>query len=130
MSNDRRVDRDVTLVEVLELVAPFEEFERAIMAAVRRLETDGIRELVTVQFYASTTSPEIGVLLTFSDPDRMIDHMNLISGWEEFSAFARTVRLVDVKVHGVLPPKAEAWISAFGRPSKRFERHVVGFVRN
>ena len=129
MLEQRRADRDVTLVEVLELTAPFEEFERAISAAVRRLETDGVRELVTIQFYAGAESTEIGVVITFSDRDRMIDHMNMVSQWEEFAAFVRTVRLVDMRVYGVLSAEAEAWISAFGKPSKRFERHVAGFVR-
>ena len=69
----------VTLVEVLELTRPFEEFADAIAAALRRLEAEGVRELVTVQFYADPGSTQVGAILTFSDRDRMIEHMNMIS---------------------------------------------------
>ena len=53
----------VTLVEVLELTRPFEEFEAAIKAAARRLQTEGIEELVTLQFYA-----EAGIHPGWCDP--------------------------------------------------------------
>jgi hypothetical protein len=46
----------LTLVEVLELTRPFEEFAAAIRAAARRLEAEGIKELVTLQFYAEPGS--------------------------------------------------------------------------
>ena len=55
----------VTLVEVLELTRPFEEFADAIKAALRRLEAEGVRELVTVQFYADPGSTQVGAILTF-----------------------------------------------------------------
>ena len=38
----------VTLVEVLELTRPFEEFAAAVEAAALRLEAEGIEELVTI----------------------------------------------------------------------------------
>jgi len=120
---------DVTLVEVIELLVPLEEFERIVGAAIRRLEVEGVRELVTMQFYADPASNEAGAIITFSERARMIDHMNMISGWAEFQAYARACRLADMRVYGVLPPEAEAWIRAFGSPSKRFGRHLVGFAR-
>ena len=40
----------VTLVEVLQLTQPFKEFAAAAQAAARRLEVEGIEELVTLQF--------------------------------------------------------------------------------
>lgn len=46
----------VTLVEVLELTRTYEEFTAAVSAARRRLEADGIRELVALQFYACHTT--------------------------------------------------------------------------
>jgi hypothetical protein len=57
----------VTLVEVLELTRPFEEFAAAIRAAARRLEAEGIKELVTLQFYADPGSTEVGAILTVAD---------------------------------------------------------------
>jgi hypothetical protein len=39
----------VILVEVLELTRPLEEFAAAVRAAARRLEAEGVEELVTLQ---------------------------------------------------------------------------------
>jgi hypothetical protein len=120
----------VTLVEVLELTRPFEEFANAIGAASRRLETEGVEELVAVHFYGSPESSEAGAILTFSDRERMIDHIEMISAWEEFEWFFATVKPLDVRVYGKLSEEAEEWIGQFGDiMSKKYERHVAGFVR-
>jgi hypothetical protein len=119
----------VTLVEVLELTRPFDEFEVAISAAARRLEAEGIRELVTLQFYATPGSTEAGAILTFSDRERVMEHIKLISGWEEFDRFFATVRPLDVRVYGKLGAEAEGWVRQFGVLSKTFDAHVAGFVR-
>ena len=120
----------VTLVEVLELIRPFEEFANAIEAASRRLEAEGVEELVAVHFYGSPKSTEAGAILTFSDRERMIHHIEMISGWEEFERFFATVKPLDVRVYGKLSEEAEEWIGQFGDiMSKKFERHVAGFVR-
>ncbi len=120
----------VTLVEVLELIRPFEEFADAIAAALRRLEAEGIQELVTVQFYADPGSTQAGAILTFSDRDRMIEHMDMISQWEEFELFFATVKPIDVRVYGRPSKEAEMWIRQFGDVLGRiFEDHVAGFVR-
>ena len=121
----------VTLVEVLELTRPFEEFADAIAAALRRLEAEGVQELVTAQFYAEPGSEQVGAILTFSDRERMIEHMGMVSKWEEFERFFATVKPVDVRVYGRLSEEAEAWIRRFGDGvlGKTFGEHVAGFVR-
>jgi hypothetical protein len=120
----------VTLVEVMELTRPFEEFSDAIEAAVRRLETEGVQELVALHFYGSPESTEVGAILTFSNRERMTDHIEMISGWEEFERFFATVKPLDVRVYGKLSEEAEEWIGQFGDiVSRRFEDHVAGFVR-
>ena len=120
----------VTLVEVLELIRPFEEFADAIAAALRRLEAEGIQELVTVQFYADPGSTQAGAILTFSDRDRMIEHMDMVSEWEEFERFFATVKPVEVRVYGRLSREAETWIGQFGDVlGNTFGDHVAGFVR-
>jgi hypothetical protein len=119
----------VTLVEVLELTRSFEEFADAIEAASRRLEAEGVQELIAVHFYGSPESTEAGAILTFSDRDRMIDHIEMISGWEEFERFFATVKPLDVRVYGRLSEEAEEWIGRFDVLSKKFEDHVAGFVR-
>ena len=71
-----------------------------------------------------------GAILTFSDRDRMIDHIEMISGWEEFERFFATVKPLDLRVYGRLSAEAEAWIGQFGDiMSKKFDHHVAGFVR-
>jgi hypothetical protein len=119
----------VTLVEVLELTVPYEEFAQAVGAAARRLEAEGVRELVTVHFYGNLRSTEVGAILTFSDRERMIEHIEMISKWEEFERFFACVRPLDVRVYGKLSEEAEAWIGRFDVLSKKFEHHVAGFVR-
>jgi hypothetical protein len=119
----------VTLVEVMELTRPFGEFARAIEAASRRLATEGVQELVALHFYGSPESTEVGAILIFSDRDRMIEHIEMISNWEEFERFFATVKPLDVRVYGKLSEEAEAWIGQFDVLSKKFEDHVAGFVR-
>jgi hypothetical protein len=119
----------VTLVEVLELTQPFEEFAAAVQAAARRLELEGIKELVTLQFYTDPASTEVGAILTFTDRDRMMKHIDMITGWEEFERFFATVRPIDVRVYGKLSAEAKEWVGQFGVVSKTFEDHVAGFVR-
>ena len=119
----------VTLVEVLELTRTFEEFADAVRAAARRLEAEGIEELVTLQFYAAPGSTEVGAILTFTDRDRILEHIGMITGWEEFERFFGTVKPIDVRVYGKLSVEAEAWVRQFGVVSKTFEEHVAGFVR-
>lgn len=119
----------VTLVEVLELTRPFEEFEAAIKAAARRLQTEGIEELVTLQFYADPGSTQAGAILTFTDRNRVMEHITMITEWVEFERFFATVKPLDVRVYGKLSTQAEAWVRQFDVVSKTFEDHVAGFVR-
>src|SRR3712207_3245601 len=110
----------VTLVEVLELTRPYEEFAAAVRAAARRLEAEGIEELVTLQFYADTESTEVGAILTFTDRDRMMEHIDMIAGWGEFDRFFATVRPLEVRVYGKLSAEAQEWVRQFGVVSKTF----------
>jgi hypothetical protein len=119
----------VMLVEVLELIRPYEEFEAVILAAVRRLETEGIAELVTLQFYAAPNSTEAGAILIFSDREQIMRHIQMITGWEEFQQLLRVVKPVDVRVYGKMSAEAEEWVGGFGVLSKTFPQHVSGFVR-
>ena len=105
----------VTLVEVLELTQPFEEFAAAVQAAARRLEVEGIKELVTLQFYADPASTEVGAILTFTDRNRMMKHIDMITGWEEFERFFGAVKPIDVRVYGKLSAEAEEWVGQFAR---------------
>ncbi|HEX5848809.1 MAG TPA: hypothetical protein VFY59_06400 [Rubrobacter sp.] len=120
----------VTLVEVLEVTAPFEEFQSTIDAVAARLEEEGVRELVSMNFYGESGSNEVGAILTFSDSKSMLRHMNMVSSWKEYEMFFGTVKPLDVRVYGTLDAEAEAWIRQFGDiVSRKFEHHAAGFVR-
>lgn len=121
--------KHLTLVETLELTRPYDEAAPLIQAVVRRLEREGVQALIAMQFHTNETKTELGVVLTFSDAEQMLTHINMLSGWEEFRRFAKAVRLVEMRVHGKLNPEAEAWIRRFNKPMKKLELHVAGFVR-
>ena len=120
----------VTLVELLEVTAPLEQFQGAIDAVVDRLEAEGVKELVSINFYGESGSNEVGAILTFSDGGSMLRHMDMVSSWEEYERFFATVKPLDVRVYGTLDAEAEAWIGQFGDiVSRKFEYHTAGFVR-
>jgi hypothetical protein len=126
----KRAAEYVTLVEVLEVTAPVEEFQRTIDAVAARLEAEGVRELVSMNFYEESGSNEVGAILTFSDSKSMLRHMDMVSSWEEYGMFFGTVKPLDVRVYGTLDAEAEAWIRQFGDiVSRKFEHHAAGFVR-
>jgi hypothetical protein len=98
-------------------------------SVARRLQAERIEEFVTLQFYASPGSIEAGAILTFSDRERIMEHINMISGWEEFERFVGTVRPTDVRMYGRLSAEAERWVRNLDVVSKTFEDHIAGFVR-
>jgi hypothetical protein len=120
----------VTLVEALEVTAPFEEFQSAVDAVAERLEAEGVKELVSMNFYGESGSDKVGAILTFSDSESMLKHMDMVSSWQEYETFFGTVKPLDVRVYGKLDGEAEAWIGQFGDiVSRKFEHHTAGFVR-
>jgi hypothetical protein len=126
----RQATEYVTLVEVLEVTAPFEEFQSAIDAVAERLEAEGVKELVSINFYGESGTNEVGAILTFSDSKSMLKHMDMVSSWKEYETFFGTVKPLDVRVYGRLSEEAEAWIGQFGNiVSRKFEYHTAGFVR-
>ncbi|RKG86201.1 hypothetical protein D7V88_18380 [Corallococcus terminator] len=119
----------ITLVEVLELTGPFSVFETTIQAAATRLEREGVRGLVSLQFHARPDSTEVGAVITFADASQVMDHIRMISGWPEFKALLDVVKPVDIRVYGKLGEEATAWLRARNVVSKVFETPVAGFVR-
>jgi len=126
----KQATEHVTLVELLEVTVPFEEFQSAIDAVAARLEAEGVKELVSLNFYREAGSNEVGAILTFSDSKSMLKHMDMVSSWKEYDMFFGTVKPLDVRVYGTLDAEAEAWIGQFGDiVSRKFEHHTAGFVR-
>ena len=56
----KRAAEYVTLVELLEVTAPVEEFQSTIDAVAARLEAEGVRELVSMNFYGEPGSTQAG----------------------------------------------------------------------
>lgn len=119
----------VTLVEVLELLRPFDEVGPVVENLLGRLEVEGIAALISMQFYLNEEKTEIGAVITFSDSNQLIEHTRMISSWEEFKRFTSMVKLADMRVHGTLSAEAEAWIRQFQGPLKKFAHYLAGFVR-
>ncbi len=119
----------VTLVEELELIGSFAEYTAVVESAVQRLATEGIKELVTLQFYTNPGHTKVGVIITFSDRDKVIDHIKLISGWADFKQMFALVKPIDIKVYGTLSLGVEAWLRQFNVVSKTFDERIAGFVR-
>jgi hypothetical protein len=92
-------------------------------------EAEGISALVTLQFYIHPGSTEAGAILTFSDRDRIMEHIAMITKWEEFKRFFATAKPLDVRVYGKLTSDADAWVRQLDVVSTTFEEHVAGFVR-
>ncbi|MHA7631098.1 hypothetical protein [Corallococcus sp. M7] len=119
----------ITLVEVLERTAPFPVFTATIQAAVQRLESEGVRSLLSIQFHARPDDTEVGVIITFADSLQVMEHIRRISGWPEFKALLGVAKPVDVRVYGRLGEEAHAWLRTMNVVSKVFESPVAGFVR-
>jgi tRNA-Thr(GGU) m(6)t(6)A37 methyltransferase TsaA len=119
----------VTLAEILERTVSEEAFTVAVDGLRRRVEAEGVRELLTLQFYADPHSARVGAVLTFAEPGAFLRHVALVGGWEEFRAFAACARLLDIRVYGELPAEAAGWIGQFGAIGHTFRQHITGFVR-
>ena len=119
----------VTLVEVLERKKSYAEFVGIVQAAAHRLKDEGIAQLVGIQFYADPNSVQAGVLITFADAYHLMEHIEMITQWEEFHCLLDAAKPLDVRVYGKLSADAEAWLRQINVVSKTFTQHIAGFVR-
>ncbi|WP_310488671.1 hypothetical protein [Chamaesiphon sp. VAR_69_metabat_338] len=119
----------VTLVEELELIGSFAEYKTVIESAVQRLATEGIKELITLQFYTNPRHTKVSVIITFSDRDKVMEHIKMISGWADFKQMFALVKPIDIKVYGKLSVGVEAWLQQFNVVSQTFDERIAGFVR-
>lgn len=119
----------ITLVEVFELTGSFDAFSAIVQAAARRLESEGVRGLVGVQFYGTPGALELGALVTFADSSQLMEHIRMITGWPEFAALLGVIKPLDIRVYGRLTDEALAWLRTMSGVSKIFDNPVAGFVR-
>jgi hypothetical protein len=121
--------KHVTLVEELELIGSFAEYKTVIESAVQRLATEGIKELINVQFYSNPGHTKVGAIVTFSDRDKVMEHIHMVSGWADFKQMFALVKPINIKVYGELGVGVEAWLRQFNVVSQTFDERIAGFVR-
>ena len=119
----------VTLVEVLDLTGTFAEFAAVGQSLARRLEAEGIAELVAAQFYAGSHATEVGALITFADYRQVPRHIAMIKGWDEFTQLLGLTKLIDMRIYGPLGEEGLAFLQTMKGVSKLFATPVAGFVR-
>lgn len=119
----------VTIVERFEIIVPFAEFQRSILALSQQLERDAIPELLTFQYYASPESKEATLILTFADGDAWGEkHGNVLFNLEEFESYAKTVKATEYRICGALSEKRYEQVSTWDNVVFSGE-HMAGFVR-
>lgn len=119
----------VTLVEILELTHPYEEFAPLIKRALERLAVEGVPALRSMHFFHDADKAQLGAVITFSSSEQIPAHTAMISQWEEFQKFSKMVKVVELRVHGKISPEVREWLARFGGPVRIFEDYLGGFVR-
>lgn len=93
------------------------------------------KESITIRGTLDSTPNRSFTVQLFSNPkgtnegQTFLEHLDMITKWEEFETFFGTVEPIDVRVYGQLSPEAEAWVRQFDVTSHTFQEHVAGFVR-
>lgn len=129
---DAKLDHSahVTLVEILDVLAPFDEVTELMRALMQRLEREGVPGIASMQFYTDEAARQLAAVIRFWDPAQLIDHTKLLSSWSEFARFSSMIELKEMRIHGVVPPAVLAWLEQFQGPKKQYQRYVAGFVRS
>lgn len=129
MDPERDDSTHVTLVEILDVLGPFQEAAELMRALMHRLEHEGVPGIASMQFYTDEEARELAAVIRFWDPAQLIDHTRLLSSWTEFARFSSMIVLKEMRIHGVVPPAVLAWMEQFQGPKKQYQRYVAGFVR-
>lgn len=119
----------VTLVEILDLKEPYEACAPLIRGMLDRLAKEGVPTLESMRFYHDPAQNQLGAVITFTSARELTTHMAMVGAWPEFQRFAQAVQLIEIRVHGALPPAARAWIGQFKGTLRVFEDFLGGFVR-
>jgi hypothetical protein len=90
----------ITIVAQFELTYPREDFEDALRALVRRVEAEGVPDLLAYQFYTSPHSSKGGGVITFANEQAMRNHQQLVADWEEYLRLQTMMKLVDLRLFG------------------------------
>ena len=120
----------LTLVEILELTRPYEECAPIIQRVLDRLAVEGVPGLASMHFYHDAERAQLGAVITFSDSTQILAHTAMISQWEEFRQFAKMIKVVDMRVHGVPNADFTAWVKQFGGALRQFPEPLAGFARS
>jgi hypothetical protein len=124
-----RTEDYVVLVEAFDLKCPLEEFHALVERVMRRLDAEGVDALVSMHFYAAGPEGPVGAVITFANATQMMEHVRMISAWDDFKRFGEMITLTDMRIHGRLTADVEAWIRGWNGPVTKLETYVAGFAR-
>ena len=119
----------VTLVEEFEVVGPESELFEIMRKLVGRIEREGVRGMSSMHFWKDPETGRLGAVISFTDPNDFVPHIEMLGRWTEFQRFSELVKLVRIRVHGHVPDSIKAFIAKFGGDAGSFEDLVAGFHR-
>jgi hypothetical protein len=126
---NEKANRQVTLVERVELKGPPEGFEEAVSALCDRLETENVPGLLTYQFYYNPHAGEGAVIVRVAKGDVFVEYFELINTWEEWAAFRKTAEFSDMRLFGEPGERLEAFLLESKIDYEWGGWHVAGFAR-
>ena len=123
----------LTLVETFEITGSFADYREKVTAFCRKVEQDGLADVLTMQFYASPRAGEAYLILTVTDGDAFDQHATFVRSIDEVRPYMKTARLKQVRVFGTLNAGRAKELQEFGaKHGVDFEwvsEPVTGFLR-
>jgi hypothetical protein len=124
----------LTLVETFEITGSFSDYKEKVTAFCRKVEQDGLTDVLTMQFYASPQAGEAYLILTLTDGDAFDHHAAFVRSIDEVRPYMMTARLKQIRVFGTLNADRAKELQEFGaQHGVDFEwvsEHVIGFIRS
>jgi len=124
----------LTLVETFEITGSFADYTEKVTAFCRKVEQDGLADVLTMQFYASEHAGEAYLILTVTDGDAFDQHGAFIRSIDEVRPYMKTARLKQMRVFGTLNADRAKELQELGaKHDVDFEwvsEHVSGFIRS
>jgi hypothetical protein len=124
----------LTLVETFEITGSFADYSEKVTAFCRKVEQDGLADVLAMQFYASQQAGEAYLILAVADGDAFDRHGAFIRSVDEIRPYMKTARLKQMRVFGTLNANRAKELQELGaQHGVDFEwisEHVIGFIRS
>jgi hypothetical protein len=123
----------LTLVETFEITGPFADYKETVTAFCRKIEQDGIADVLAMQFYASQDAGEAYLILTLKSADAFDNHSAFVRSIDEVRPYMKTARLKQMRAFGAMNAERAKQLQEVGaQRGVDFEwvpEHVTGFIR-